>query len=78
MTMLPAAVIAGVLAAIDRLATVIERENAAFAAGRREPIEGLLDGKRAACPSGPCSRALPIMSAWTKPRAARCGRPSSG
>ena len=49
MTMLPAASIAGVLAAIDRLATVIERENAAFAAGRREPIEGLLDGKRAAC-----------------------------
>ena len=49
MTMLPAAVIAGMLAAIDRLATVIERENAAFAAGRREPIEGLLDDKRAAC-----------------------------
>jgi hypothetical protein len=39
----------GVLAAIDRLVTVIERENAAFAAGQREPIEGLLDDKRAAC-----------------------------
>lgn len=49
MTMLPAPAIGGVLAAIDRLATVIERENASFAAGRREPIEGLLDGKRAAC-----------------------------
>jgi hypothetical protein len=49
MRMLSTAPAAGVLAAIDRLVTVIECENAALAAGRREPIEGLLDGKRAAC-----------------------------
>jgi hypothetical protein len=42
---------ANVLTAIDRLVMVIERENAAFAAGQREPIHGLLDEKRAACRS---------------------------
>lgn len=40
-----------VLTAIDRLVIVIEQENAAFAAGQREPIQGLLDEKRAACRS---------------------------
>ena len=40
---------ASVLTAIDRLIAVIERENAAFAAGRREPVQGLLDDKRTAC-----------------------------
>jgi hypothetical protein len=40
---------ANVLTAIDRLVMVIERENAAFTGGQREPIQGLLDEKRAAC-----------------------------
>ena len=40
---------ANVLTAIDRLVMVIERENATFAAGRREPVQGLLDDKRTAC-----------------------------
>lgn len=40
---------ANVLAAIDRLVMVIERENAAFAAGQREPVQDLLNEKRNAC-----------------------------
>lgn len=49
MTILSAAPLADVLAALDRLATAIERENATLAAGEREQIGALLDGKRAAC-----------------------------
>lgn len=48
MTIRSVAPTAGVLAAIDRLVTAIECENAALAAGRGEPIGPLLDGKRAA------------------------------
>ena len=40
---------AGLLDAIGRLADVIERENAALAAGGREPVRPLLEEKRTAC-----------------------------
>src|SRR5512132_530363 len=40
---------AGLLDAIGRLADVIERENAALAAGGREAVRPLLEEKRTAC-----------------------------
>jgi hypothetical protein len=39
----------GLLDAIGRLADVIERENAALAAGGRDPVRPLLEEKRTAC-----------------------------
>jgi hypothetical protein len=40
---------AGLLDAIGRLADVIERENAALAAGERAPVRPLLEEKQTAC-----------------------------
>ena len=47
--MMPDAPAVGLLDAIGRLADVIERENAALAAGGRETARMLLDEKRTAC-----------------------------
>jgi hypothetical protein len=46
---LPRTPAAGLLEAIGRLADVIERENAALAAGSRDPVRPLLEEKRTAC-----------------------------